>query len=260
MALLEVDRLTKEFRRRRGEPGHRAVDEVSFRIERGGTLALVGESGAGKSTTGRLVLRLIEPDSGGVSMGGTDVRALDGRGLRAFRKRAQMVFQDPHSSLDPRVPIAVSVAEPLVVHGIGTRGERRERVADLLDGVGIGSHLLGRYPAQLSGGQLQRVAIARALATDPELIVCDEPVSALDVSIQAQVINLLTDLQAERGIAYLFITHDLALVEAFADTVAVMRAGAIVEQAPVDRLFREPEHDYTRTLLDAVPYIGAPAS
>ncbi|MET7335412.1 ATP-binding cassette domain-containing protein [Nonomuraea sp. NPDC005650] len=258
MSLLEVEALTKVFRRHHGEPGHRAVDQVSFTVEPGETMALVGESGAGKSTTGRLVLRLIEPDSGSVALGGADVRALSRRDLRTFRRRAQMVFQDPHSSLDPRIPIAESVAEPLVVHRIGSRAERRDRVADLLERVGIGAHLLNRYPAQLSGGQLQRAAIARALTTDPELIVCDEPVSALDVSIQAQVINLLTDLQAERGIAYLFITHDLALVEAFADTVAVMRNGAIVEQATVEQLFRAPRQEYTRELLDAVPYVPAP--
>lgn len=259
MSLLQVDGLTKTFRRRRGEPGHRAVDGVSFTIARGETLALVGESGAGKSTTGRLILRLIEPDAGTVVLGGTDVRALERSALRAFRRRAQMIFQDPYSSLDPRVPIGTSVAEPLAVHRIGTRQERRDRAADLLERAGIGSHLLNRYPAQLSGGQLQRAAIARALMTDPELIVCDEPVSALDVSIRAQVVNLLSDLQAERGISYLFITHDLALVEAFAHKVAVMRNGRIVEQAPVDQLFRDPRQDYTRELLDAVPYVPAPA-
>jgi len=257
--LLRVDGLTKVFHRR-GGGDHLAVDHVSFTLGRGETLALVGESGAGKSTTGRLVLRLIEPDSGTVEMNGTDVRALRSRELRVFRQKAQMVFQDPYSSLEPRVPIAASVAAPLTVHRVGTRAERRDRVVDLLERVGLGAHLLGRYPAQLSGGQLQRAAIARALTTGPELIVCDEPVSALDVSIRAQVINLLTDLQAERGISYLFITHDLALVEAFADNVAVTKAGAIVEQAPVDRLFSAPQHEYTRELLDAVPYVPLPGA
>jgi ABC-type glutathione transport system ATPase component len=255
MPLLEVSGLSKTFRNGRRGRSHVAVDGVSFSLDPGRTLALVGESGAGKSTTGRLVLRLIEPDAGSVSMAGTDVLGLNARNLRAFRRRAQMVFQDPFSALDPRTTVGRSVAEPLVVHGIGDRVERRDRAAALLERVGIGSHLLDRFPAQLSGGQLQRVSIARALTTDPELIVCDEPVSALDVSIQAQVLNLLADLQAERGIAYLFITHDLALVEAFADTVAVMRDGSILEEAPATELFRSPREDYTRELLDAVPYV-----
>ncbi|WP_181780724.1 ATP-binding cassette domain-containing protein [Pseudonocardia pini] len=257
MALLEVRDLTKTFRAGRRAPVRTAVDDVSFDLEAGRTLALVGESGAGKSTIGRLVLRLVEPDAGSVRMGGEDLLALSPQALRAFRTRAQMVFQDPFSALDPRTTIGTSVAEPLIVHGIGDRAERRDRVVDLLERVGIGSHLLGRFPAQLSGGQLQRVSIARALTTDPELIVCDEAVSALDVSIQAQVLELLADLQAERGLAYLFITHDLAVVEAFAHDVVVLRAGAVVERGPVGELFANPAEDYTRELLDAVPYLPA---
>lgn len=258
-SLLDVTGLNKTFATRHGVRRRvrtlHAVADVSFWVSAGETLAIVGESGAGKSTTGRLILRLIEPDSGVVHFRGGDVRAFNPKELRSFRKKAQMIFQDPHSSLDPRLPIAESVAEPLLVHGIGDRNERRDRTAALLERVGLGTHLLDRYPSQLSGGQLQRAAIARALTTDPELIVCDEPVSALDVSIRAQVINLLEDLQAERGIAYMFVTHDLALVEAFADRVAVMRKGAIVEQSTVTELFTNPQEAYTRELLDAVPYV-----
>lgn len=259
MALLEVRNLDKTFVTRvgfRGKP-HRlkAVDDVSFDVDAGETVALVGESGAGKSTTGRLVLRLLQPDAGSVTFDGTDVLALGAADLRRFRQNAQMIFQDPHSSLDPRVAIIESVSEPLLVHDLGNRSERRRKAGDLLERVGIGPHLFQRYPAQLSGGQLQRAAIARALTTDPQLIVCDEPVSALDVSIRAQVINLLDDLQAERGIGYLFVTHDLALVESFADRVIVMRHGAMVESAATATLFADPQEEYTRSLLESVPFL-----
>lgn len=258
MALLEVEGLRRTFRRGRREPAHVAVDDVSLTLAAGATLAVVGESGAGKSTLGRLVLRLIEADAGRITLGGTDVRGLRGSALRAFRRRASMVFQDPYSALDPRSTVLSSVAEPLWVHGKGrTRAVRRGRALELLERVGLDAALGGRYPAQLSGGQLQRAGIARALATDPELVVCDEPVSALDVSIRAQVLDLLADLQRERGIAYLFVTHDLALVEGFADEVLVMRSGAVVEHGPVGPLFAAPRAAYTRELLDAVPALPA---
>lgn len=261
MTLLDAHRLTKSFHRhhrfRHRHGDDPAVNDVSFTVERGETLALVGESGAGKSTTGRLVLRLIERDDGDIFFDGDDVGAFGRDQLRRFRRRAQMIFQDPYSSFDLRVPLGRSVAEPLVVHGIGDRAARQAKVADLFERVGLGQHLADRYPSQLSGGQLQRAAIARALATDPSLIVCDEPVAALDVSIQAQVVNLLMDLQVEQGISYLFITHDLALVESFAHRVAVMRRGSIVEQGTVTDIFSRPEDPYTRSLLDSIPYVEA---
>ncbi|MGV9946783.1 ATP-binding cassette domain-containing protein [Rhodococcus aetherivorans] len=248
MPLLEVHGLTKSFGAEKA-----AVSDVSFGLEAGQTLALVGESGAGKSTTGRLALRLSTPDSGRIRFRGSDVGALSRRGLQGFRREAQMIFQDPFSSLNPRMRIWKAVAEPMLVHRTAPRRELRDRAADLLAQVGLPTHLIDRFPTSLSGGQLQRVAIARALATGPALIVCDEPVAALDVSVQAQVINLLLEIQRDRGVAYLFITHDLALVETFAHSVAVMRAGRIVEQAPVAELFATPREEYTKTLLDAIP-------
>lgn len=252
MTLLEVSHLSKSFKRRRREPVHAAKD-VSFTLEAGRTLALVGESGAGKSTTGRLVLRLIEPDGGRVTFDGVDVLGLNASGLRSLRRHMQMIFQDPYSSLDPHLPIGESVAEPLLVHDRLARGERLDRAAALLAHVGIGSHLLDRFPRELSGGQLQRAAIARALTMRPKMIVCDEPVAALDVSIRAQVVNLMTELQAEMGLAYLFITHDLSLVRSIADDVAIMANGEIVEIGPVDAIYEDPQSPYTRELLDAIP-------
>lgn len=251
MPLLDVRSLSKTFPQ--GSTARPAVDDVSFALSEGETLALVGESGAGKSTTGRLVLRLTDADSGAITFRGKDVRGLRGADLRSFRRDAQMIFQDPFSSLNPRMRIWKAVAEPLLVQGICPRNELKDRAAALLDSVGLGTHLLDRYPTGLSGGQLQRAAIARALSTDPSLIVCDEPVAALDVSVQAQVINLLLDIQEERGVSYLFVTHDLALVEKLAHSVAVMQAGRIVEHAPTDTLFSDPQQDYTRTLLSAIP-------
>jgi oligopeptide transport system ATP-binding protein len=254
--LLEVEGLTKIFRRRRllrAAEEHRAVDDVTFSLGRGRTLALVGESGAGKSTTARLVLRLIEPNAGAIHFGGTDLLALASGDLRRHRSRMQMIFQDPYGSLDPRISVGRSVAEPLKVHSGMNRADRERIVVRLLKRVGLGEHFLERLPSELSGGQLQRVSIARALTVDPQLIVCDEAVAALDVSIRAQVLTLLLDIQEERGVSYLFIAHDLAIVEAFADDVIVMRDGAIVEGGPVAQVFVAPTSSYTKELLGAIP-------
>jgi oligopeptide transport system ATP-binding protein len=256
--LLEVTDLRKSFVTRRsmfGRPVARedAVRGVSFTLERGRTLGIVGETGAGKSTVGRLALRLSEPDGGSVRVLGQDVLAMGQRDLRRFRRRAQMIFQDPFASLDPRMLVGQSVGEPLLLHA-GLRGARLEAgVAELLGRVGLGPDTAERYPHEFSGGQLQRIAIARALASEPDLLVCDEPVAALDVSVQAQVLNLLLDLQAERGIGYLFISHDLSLVRAFAHEVAVMNHGEIVETGPGAELFANPQHPYTKDLVSAIP-------
>jgi ABC-type glutathione transport system ATPase component len=258
MPLLEVSGLSKSFSSGRDLLGRRtrwshAVKDVSFSLERGECLAVVGESGAGKSTVGRMVLRLIEADTGTITFDGIDVRATKGRQLRALRQRMQMIFQDPYSSLDPRMTIIDAVAEPLLVHTDHDRPSREKAARELLDRVGIGARYLHRYPAELSGGQLQRVAIARALTLRPDLIVCDEPVAALDVSVRAQVLNLLRDLQEEFGLAYLFVIHDLALVEVIADRVMVMKSGEIVEQGDVGQIFHRPQEEYTRQLLRAIP-------
>ncbi|MFC0863163.1 ATP-binding cassette domain-containing protein [Sphaerimonospora cavernae] len=230
-----------------------AVDAVDLDIAPGTTLGLVGESGAGKSTVGRLVLRLIEPDAGSIDLLGTDIAGLSRGELRRMRAKATMIFQDPYTSLDPRMPIKDSVVEPLLVHGGHSRSERYEKALAMVRRVGLGDAHMERFPYEMSGGQLQRVAIARALITDPSFIVCDEPVAALDVSTQAQVINLLNDLQQERGISYLFISHDLRLVRLIADEVAVMRHGKLLEKGDAVRVFEEPEHEYTRELLAAIP-------
>ncbi len=258
-ALLEVAGLAKHYPVRRGlimarEVGAvRAVDGVSFSLGRGETLALVGESGCGKSTTARLVLRLIEPTAGRVFFEGTDITTLSGAELRRLRRRMQIVFQDPFASLNPRMTVGAILEEPLIVHEIGDRAARRARVAELLGLVGLAPYHAQRYPHEFSGGQRQRVGIARALAVEPALVVCDEPVSALDVSIQAQVVNLMKDLQARLGLSYLFIAHDLAVVKHMADRVAVMYLGRIVEIGSRDALFARPMHPYTRTLLAAIP-------
>ena len=258
-ALLEVTDLVKHYRIRSGGsmtrsgPALRAVDGVSFRVAPGETLGLVGESGGGKTTVGLSVLRLIQPSSGSVTFEGRDVLAAGRTEMKALRQRMQIVFQDPIGALDPRKSVGDSVGEGLRIQGLASRSESRQRAAEVLDRVGLTAAQSRSLPHELSGGQLQRVGIARALALDPRLVVCDEPVSALDVSIQAQIINLLLDLQAERGLAYLFIAHDLALVRHISDRVAVMYLGRIVESAPAGELFDRPAHPYTRALLSAVP-------
>jgi len=257
--LLRVEGLTKHFPVRRGlirrrQVGTvRAVDGVSFTLGKGETLALVGESGCGKSTTARMVLRLIDPTAGTVQFEDQDITALEGEAMRRLRQRMQIVFQDPFSSLNPRMTVGDILEEPLRVHGIGDAASRAARVADLLSLVGLADWHARRYPHEFSGGQRQRIGIARALAVEPALVVCDEPVSALDVSIQAQVVNLLKDLQARLGLSYLFIAHDLAVVKHMADRIAVMYLGQIVELAPRDALFANPRHPYTRALLSAIP-------
>ena len=256
--MLEVRDLEKHFPVRKGlfgrVTGHvHAVDGVSFTIDAGETLGLVGESGCGKTTVGRTVLRLLAPTAGSIRVDGDDITRLGNRELRPYRRRMQIIFQDPFSSLDPRMSAADIVGELLGVHGVAKGNERRERVATLFERVGLRADQLDNYPHEFSGGQRQRLSIARALSLNPELIVCDEPVSALDVSIQAQVINLLMDLQAEFGLSYLFIAHDLAVVEHLSDRVAVMYLGRIVEFADKRTLFENPQHPYTESLLAAVP-------
>ncbi len=247
----------KEFSRSRGWWGRpsvvRAVDSVSFSIEPGETFGLVGESGSGKTTTGRCILRLVEPTSGEVRFQDRDVLALSREELRRTRRDMQIVFQDPYSSLNPRMRARTIVEEPLVIHKLGTKTERRERVAELFRLVGLDPAHLDRYPHEFSGGQRQRIGLARALALNPSLIVADEPVSALDVSVQAQVINLLIDLQERLKLTYLFIAHDLRLVEHICDRVAVMYRGRILEMGHTAALFRSPAHAYTRALLSAIP-------
>jgi oligopeptide transport system ATP-binding protein len=257
--LLEVRGLAKHYSARRGlfERGAqvvRAVDGVSFAIRRGETLGLVGESGSGKTTTGKLVLRLEEPTSGQVFFEGRDLFALGKRELRETRRRMQLIFQDPYGSLNPRLKVSSIVAEGLVVHGLARgRAELREKVAELLNMVGLRAEDAARYPHEFSGGQRQRIGIARALAVRPALVVADEPISALDVSIQAQILNLLMDLREAFGLTYLFISHDLMVVRHISNRIAVMYAGKIVELAPSEELFAQPLHPYTRVLLSAIP-------
>jgi len=261
MALLEATDLVKHFAASRNLLGRptafvRAVDGVSFHVEAGETLALVGESGCGKSTVSRLVLRLIEPDSGSVRFEGRDLLALDDTELRAFRRQAQIIFQDPYASLNPRMTVAQILGEPLALHDLVPPARRRARIEELLTLVGLQPRFARRYPHEFSGGQRQRIAIARALAPDPALIIADEPLSALDVSIQSQVLNLMRDLQQQRRLAYLFISHDMAVVNHLVDRVAVLYLGRLVELAPRAELFARPSHTYTQALLDAVPRIG----
>ncbi|WP_417506896.1 dipeptide ABC transporter ATP-binding protein [Microbacterium sp.] len=247
-----ADGLVKEFRVA-GRERFRAVDDVSFRVRKGTTHALVGESGSGKTTTARLITRFHQPDAGTIEVDGDDVTHAKREQLRVLRRRIQLVYQNPFASLDPRQQIADIVAEPLVNFGVGSRTERRERALALLDRVSLPAEVARRTPRELSGGQRQRVAIARALAIDPDIVVLDEAVSALDVTVQARILELLTSLQAELGLTYLFISHDLAVVRRISHTVSVMRRGRIVEEGQTEDLFRDPQHDYTRELLAAVP-------
>jgi peptide/nickel transport system ATP-binding protein len=251
--LLEVDNLTKHFRSRSGAGSVQAVNGVSLHLERGETLGIVGESGCGKSTLARLILRLIEPTAGRVRFAGDDLLALPLSELRSRRRNMQLIFQDPYASLDPRLTVGAIVGEPLAIHGIGSRKERRERVAELLMTVGLEVDAMKRYPHEFSGGQRQRIGIARAIALEPRLIIADEPVSALDVSIQSQILELLLDLKARLSLSYIFISHDLAVVEHVSDRVAVMYLGRIVETTDTERLYRRPAHPYTEALISAVP-------
>jgi ABC-type oligopeptide transport system ATPase subunit len=255
--LLEVSHLTKEFTRRKGIFGKptvlRAVDDVTFDITEGETFGLVGESGSGKTTTGRCILRLVEPTSGEVRFKGEDVLAFSKRRMRDARREMQIVFQDPYSSLNPRMRAQAIVEEPLIVHRIGAKTERRARVRELFELVGLDPAHLTRYPHEFSGGQRQRIGLARALALNPSLVIADEPVSALDVSVQAQVVNLLMDLQERLKLTYLFIAHDLRLVRHICNRIAVMYSGRIVEMGQTGSIFAAPAHPYTRALLSAVP-------
>ncbi|MGI6404005.1 MAG: ABC transporter ATP-binding protein [Oscillospiraceae bacterium] len=250
--LVEVKGLTKYFKTPRG-PLH-AVDDVSFSIKEGSTLGVVGESGCGKSTTGRSILRLIEPTSGQVIFDGGDVLQFTEKELRKARRDMQIIFQDPFSSLDPRNTVSQIIAEPLKIHRILTKkGEIEDRVLELMETVGLAERLYNTYPHELDGGRRQRIGIARALSVNPKFIVCDEPVSALDVSIQAQILNLLGELQEKLKLTYLFITHDLSVVHYFSDEIAVMYLGKLVEKAPTEELFQRPLHPYTQALLSAIP-------
>jgi oligopeptide transport system ATP-binding protein len=261
MPLLEVKNLKVHFPVKRGMFGAarefvRAVDDVSFSIAPGETLGLVGESGCGKTTLGRAIVRLVAPTAGTVSLEGADITQLDGAALRAQRRKLQMIFQDPYGSLNPRMTVQDIVGEAVDIHGLAeNKSARQKRIAELLKAVGLDATYAQRYPHEFSGGQRQRIGIARALAVEPKLIVCDEPVSALDVSVQAQIINLLQDLQQQHGIAYLFIAHDLAVVEHISRRVMVMYLGKIVELAEAKAIIRAPKHPYTQALISAVPVV-----
>ncbi|GAA4518609.1 dipeptide ABC transporter ATP-binding protein [Actinoallomurus oryzae] len=251
--VLEVKDLVKHYPVRRGGRSVRAVDGVSLSVGPGEVLGLVGESGSGKSTIGRCVLRLTEPTAGSVSLGGRDVTHLSRRALRPLRRDVHMVFQDPYSSLNPRFTVGQIVAEPLRRHGVARGADAETRVREMLERVGLSANMRTRRPHELSGGQRQRVGLARALVLEPKLVVADEPVSALDVSVQASVLNLIADLQRDMGFSCLFITHDLSVVEFLADRIAVMYLGRIVETGPTEKIFAEPQHPYTQALLSAAP-------
>ena len=257
-ALVEATDLTVSFPTgggllRRGSIMLRAVDRLSLSIAPGEVVGLVGESGSGKTTAGRAILRLLEPTGGSIRFEGTDITHLDKPALRPLRRRMQMIFQDPYSSLNPRLKVRDIIEEAFVIHGIGTRRDRHERAVELLDRVGLPADAMERYPHEFSGGQRQRIGIARALAVEPVFVVADEPVSALDVSVQAQVLNLLLDLQRSLGLAMLFIAHDLAVVQYVSDRVVVMYLGRVMEVAPAEVIYRSPRHPYTVALLEAVP-------
>ncbi len=258
--ILRVENLTKHFPIKRGILIQRqvgavqAVDKVNFEVREGETFGLVGESGCGKSTTGRTILQLYRPTSGKVYFRDTDITALKGNTLRRSRRHMQMIFQDPYASLNPRMKVGSIIGEPMIVHNIGDAKKRKERVEELMNLVGLNPYFVSRYPHEFSGGQRQRIGIARALALEPEFIVCDEPISALDVSIQAQVVNLLEELQEKLGLTYLFIAHDLSMVRHISDRTAVMYLGKVVELADRDELYGNPLHPYTQALMSAVPY------
>ncbi len=258
--LLKVEHLSKEFPAESGMFAKRfskrvvsAVNDISFEIYPGETFGLVGESGCGKSTTGRTIMRLTKPTAGKVFFQGKDVAEMSKHEIKDMRREMQFIFQDPYASLNPRMTIGEIVSEPMTIHGVGTKEERIERVRELLDVVGLNPEHINRYPHEFSGGQRQRVGIARAFALKPKLIICDEPVSALDVSIQAQILNLMHDLQDNLGLTYLFITHDLSVVKYISDDILVMYLGQMVEKAPSDKLFKHPMHPYTQALLSAIP-------
>lgn len=256
--ILEVRSLSKQFLvgkslLKRNRAVLKAVNSVSFSINKGKTLGVVGESGCGKSTLGRCILRLIEPSSGEILVEGQDLMAMSNKQLKAMRKDIQIIFQDPFASLSPRMTIHDILREPLDTHNIGTVAERERKVANVMKEVGLREQILNRYPHEFSGGQRQRIGIARALILEPKLIIADEPVSALDVSVQAQVLNLIADLQERRGISFVFIAHDLAVVQHICDEVAVMYLGHVVEQAPAEELYNNPQHPYTKSLLSAIP-------
>ncbi len=260
--ILEAKNIKKHFPIRKGlllrqVASVKAVDDVTLTVRKGETLGLVGESGCGKSTLGRTLIRLYEPTGGSIQFEGQDFLALKGEALRLKRKNMQMIFQDPYASLDPRMTVGQIIRQPMDIHNVGTSEERNQRVIELIELVGLRKAHVNRYPHEFSGGQRQRISIARAIALNPELIICDEPVSALDVSIQAQILNLLKDLQEKLNLTYVFISHDLSVIEHTCDRIAVMYLGKIVEIGTRDELFNNPQHPYTQALISAIPRVGA---